>query len=477
MAFPKNGIAKETLFETLNDMKANDLPWKSGKVLAYTYDPGPETYSIVQEAYLSFLTENALDPTSFPSAQKLEVDVVHILRELLRGDDNVVGNCTFGGTESIMCAVKTARDWARANRPEIDVPEMVLSKTAHAAFHKAAHYLGIKLVLVSFDPVTFEADVDEMRAAITPNTILLVGSSPGYAHGVIDPISEIAALAKEHDLLCHVDCCVGGIHLSIARRMGDATIPDFDFSLPGVTSISVDMHKFGYAPKNVSTILYRSKELRRYQLFASRKTTSYAIINPTVLSAKSTGPLAGAWTILHYLGESGYQEMVRTVNEATRKLVNGINAIEGLRVLGNPAMCMFSFTSDELNIYEVGDAMHDRGWYVQPQFTTDHSPANLHITIDNASAEHVDAILEDLKGAVDDVRALENPIDAEVVRAQVHGLLESFGDDAADQLSALAGLEGTEVPEHTAMINTVMDALPNDLTESLLTDFMNDLYA
>ncbi|MCH7960305.1 MAG: DegT/DnrJ/EryC1/StrS family aminotransferase, partial [Candidatus Hydrogenedentes bacterium] len=184
MSFPKSGIPKETLFETLKSMKANDLPWKSGKVLAYTYDPGEETSRVVQEAYLSFLTENALDPTTFPSTQRLEVEIVHILRDLLRGDDEVVGNCTFGGTESIMCAVKTARDWARANRPEIDEPEMLLSKTAHAAFHKAAAYLGIKVVMVSFDPVTFEANVEEMRAAITPNTILIVGSAPGYAHGV-----------------------------------------------------------------------------------------------------------------------------------------------------------------------------------------------------------------------------------------------------------------------------------------------------
>ena len=475
MSLPPNGMEKTALLEMVESLKERDLPWKSGRVLAYTYDPGDEIANVVKQAYLSFITENALDPTSFPSAQKLETGVVHILRDILRGDDDVVGNCTFGGTESIICAVKTARDWARANKPEITEPEMVLSRTAHPAFHKAAHYLGIKLVIVEFDPESYVADVDAMAKAITPNTILLVGSAPSYAHGVIDPIEAIAGLALDHGILCHVDCCVGGIHLSIMRRMGES-VPNFDFSVPGVTSISVDMHKFGYAPKNVSTVLYRNKDLRRYQIYSNRQTTSYAIINPTVLSAKSAGPLAGAYAILHLLGESGYREMVSTVQQATTKLLEGIQQIDGLRILGSPAMCMFAIASDQFNIYQLADAMHDRGWFLHSQFTTGESPPNLHITIDHASAAHVDEILTALQESVAETKALENPLDPEMVRQQVTMLLESFGEDAAEQLNAMAGLEGTELPEHTAMINTLMDCLPNELCEQLLGDFMNDLY-
>lgn len=475
-AFPKQGKAKETVFRELAAMKGDDAPWKSGRVLAYTYDPGNEVSEVVHDAYMSYLTENGLDPTAFPSTQKLDTEIIAMLRDLLRGDEKVVGNCTSGGTESIMCAMKAARDWSHTHRPEITRPEIIFASTAHPAFYKACAYLCIEAVPTPFDSVTFEADVEAMRAAITQNTILLVGSAPGYAQGVIDPVEQIAALAQEKDLLCHVDACVGGIQLPVMRRMGGFDLPNFDFSVAGVTSISVDMHKYGYAPKNVSSVLYRSKELRRHQIFACRRTTIYALINPTVLSSKSAGPLAGAWAILNFLGEDGYQRLYGEVMKATAVFVDGINAIEGLRVLGVPQMCLFSFTSDTFNIFELADRMRDKGWYLQPQFSTDLSPANLHITMDTAAVPHVNALLKDLKLSVEELKQSPNPIDVSMVRDQVRGLLESLGDDALDALRELAGLQGSEVPEHMAMINTVMDALPDAMAEEILTDFMNDLY-
>jgi sphinganine-1-phosphate aldolase len=232
-----------------------------------------------------------------------------MVAHLLQGDEQVAGNVTSGGTESILLAVKTARDYARAHRPHITQPELVLSRTAHAAFHKAAHYLGVKPVVVGFDPVTFQADVDAMAAAITPKTILLVASAPCYSPGRDrSQSSAIATLAQaQRGLLCHVDACVGGIHLSFLRKLGRAPLPAFDFSVPGVTSLSVDMHKYGYAAKGASVILYRERSLRRYQIFSSTDTTAYTIINPTALSSRSGGPLAGAWAILNYLGEDGLQ--------------------------------------------------------------------------------------------------------------------------------------------------------------------------
>lgn len=475
-AFPAEGKTKEAIYQELAALKGDDAPWKSGRVLAFTYDPGDEISEVVHNAYMSYLTENGLDPTTFPSTQRLDSEIIAMLRDLLRGDENVVGNCTSGGTESIMCAVKAARDWSRKHRPEIAQPEIIFPSTAHPAFYKACAYLGVDAVPTAFDSVSFEADVKAMRLAVTANTILLVGSAPGYAQGVIDPIEEIAALAQEKELLCHVDACVGGIQLPVMRRMGGFDLPNFDFSLPGVTSISVDMHKYGYAPKNVSSVLYRSKELRRYQIFACRRTTIYALINPTVLSSKSAGPLAGAWAILNFLGEKGYQKLYGEVMKASNAFVEGINAIDGLRVLGVPQMCLFSFTSDEFNIFELGDLMHDKGWYLQPQFSTPLSPANLHITMDSAAVPHVDAVLRDLKISVEELKQSPNPIDAAMVREQVHGILESLGDGAVDALRELAGFEGSEVPDHLAMINTMMDALPDELAEEILTDFMNDLY-
>jgi len=475
-AIPSQGMPKEDIFAALREFKECDLPWKSGRVLAYTYDPGDDSLAVATEAYVMFITENGLDPTTFPSMHRLETDVIHMLRDLLRGGEAVVGNCTSGGTESNLCAVKAARDWNRTHRPHITQPELILPRTAHPSFHKACLYFGVKPVITGFDPDSFQADVGAMRAAITPNTILLVASAPGYAQGVVDPITEIGQLALEKNLLFHVDGCVGGIPLSLYRRMGEYRGPDFDFSVPGVSSISADMHKFGYAPKNVSSILYRDKDLRKHSIFACRATTTYALINTTVLSTKSGGPLAGAWTLMHYLGESGYRAILGPVMQATQRLVDGVNAVPGLRVLGNPDMSMFSFTSDEFNIFQLADEMRDRGWYVQPQFSTDQSPANLHVTITRATVQHVEAFIGDVASAAQAVKASTTPISLPGVRLQVRELLASLGPAAADQLRAMAGMTGTDVPQHMALINSVMDALPDAAAEQLLTEFLNDLY-
>ncbi len=374
MSLRSTGLSREDVLSTLESFRANDLPWRSGKVLGFTYDPGKEIEETTKAAYLSYLSENALDPTSFPSIVHMEREVVRTVIDLLQGDANAVGNFTFGGTESILLAVKTARDYARAHRPEITQPEMILPITAHAAFHKAAAYFDVKPISTAVDHDTFEASVDAMRAAITPNTILLVGSAPGYAQGVIDPIPQIAALAQEKGLLCHVDGCVGGFHFAIMRRMGPYTGPAYDFSVPGVTSISTDLHKYGYAPKGASVIMYRSKDLRRHQIFACARTTTYALINATIMSTKSGGPVAAAWATLNHIGEDGYRKIITGVMETTRQMKAGVAAIPGLKLLGDAQMCMFSFTSDEFNIFHIADAMKPRGWYVQPQFSTEDFP-------------------------------------------------------------------------------------------------------
>lgn len=475
MPIPEKGRSKEEVFAELERMKARDLDWKSGRVWAYVYDPGGEAMEVVNRAYLMYLVENALDPTVFPSLLRLEREVVRMLADLLRGDEQVVGNVTTGGTESILLAVKTARDWARAQRPEVTAPEMVLPMTAHGSFHKAAHYFGVKPVAVPFDPQTFRADVDAMRAAITDNTILLVASAPCYSQGVIDPIEEIGALAQEKGLLFHVDACVGGIHLSFMRQLG-YPVPDFDFAVPGVTSISVDMHKYGYAAKGCSAILYRDKDLRRYQIFACTETTAYTLVNPTVLSTRSGAPLAGAWAILNYLGQEGYREIVRTVQEATRRLIEGINAIDELRVLGEPDMCMFSFASDTLNVFQLADEMRRRGWYLQPQFSTPLSPRNLHVSVNYGTAPKVDGLLEDLREAVEVVKGLP-PLDTEFIRSTVSFLLTEGTPEAMAQLAEMGGIRGTELPEDMALVNEVLDALPPEVVDELLVDYFNELYA
>jgi len=474
MHIPKNGLAKEEVFATLQAYKTYDLDWKSGKVWAYVYDPGDETMDVIHQAYAMFLTENGLDPSVFPSMLKLETDVVRMVADLLQGDENVVGHATSGGTESILLAVKTARDKARLEHPEITAPEMVLPKTAHAAFHKAAHYLGVKPVVTPFDPRSFRAEVSAMREAITENTIMLVASAPCYSQGVIDPIAEIGALAQEKGLLFHVDGCVGGIHLSFMRKMG-YELPAFDFSVRGVTSISADMHKYGYAAKGCSTVLYRDKSLRRYQIFACTDTTAYTLINPTVLSSKSGGPIAGAWAALNFLGEAGYERIVRQVQETTRYLVDGINAIDGLSVLGTPDMCMFSFASDVINVYQLADVMKKRGWYLQGQFSTAHSPRNLHISVNYGTTAKAGAMLKDLRECVEIVKR-GKPLDSDYIRREVGRLLANPSPEAFASLAALAGIQGSELPDEMATINEVLDAMPDELANVMLIDYFNELY-
>ena len=475
MHIPQTGLSKQEILATLQAFKGRDMDWKAGKVWCYVYSPGEDPAEVTREAYMSYLSENGLDPSVLPSMLKVETDVVRAVINLLRGDANAVGHLTSGGTESIMLAVKTARDMARALKPHIKEPEMVLPKTAHAAFHKAAHYLSVKPVIVDIDPATFKVRAADMEKAITENTILLVASAPSYSQGVIDPITEIGRIAQARDLPFHVDACVGGIHLSFMRKLG-YELPDFDFTVAGVTSISTDLHKYGYAAKGCSAIMYRNRDIRRFQIFACTDTTGYTLINPTMLSSKTGGPMAGAWAVLNFLGEEGYMRIVKDVQDATQKLIAGVNAIPELRVLGQPAMCMFSFKSDALNVYQLADEMGKRGWYIQGQFSTPLTPRNLHLSVNQGTIRNVEALLADLRECVEIVKQTP-PVDRDNIRAMVDFALQSPDPVAAfGQLAASAGLAGTDLPTEMAFINEVLDALPDEVCNMFLINFFNDLY-
>ncbi len=476
MRVPEKGMPKEEIFKTLESYKGKDLDWKSGRVLGYIYYPGQKAHDVIDEAYTMFLTENALDPTTFPSTLRLENEVVGMTANLLQGDQQVVGNFTSGGTESLILAVKTARDYARATKPNIKAPEVVMPVTAHASFYKAAHYLDVKPVVTPVHDDSFLADVGAMRAAITDDTILLVGSAPGYAHGVVDPISEIAELALENNLLCHVDGCVGGIHLAYMRKLG-YPVPQFDFSVPGVTSISADLHKYGYAAKGASVILYKNKELRKHQIFACSRWTGYTVINAAVTSSKTAGPMAAAWAVMNYLGDEGYMEIVREVMEATRLVIDGINRIDGLTVLGEPNMCMFSFasTSKNINVYRLADALKNKGWYVQPQFARANSPANLHISMNRSTVDQAEAFLKDLQQTIEALKQEEISDEARKLHAELDKLSIKFDDQTFLKLTEMAGVTGTELPDKMETINQIMEVLPYDVSEWILIEYLNNL--
>ncbi|MCX7783752.1 MAG: aspartate aminotransferase family protein [Meiothermus sp.] len=475
MQLPQAGLSKEQVLATLKAYKTRDVPWREGRVMAGIYDPGSAAEEVGKAAYTEFLTENALYPNFFPSLLKLETDTVRIVAGLLQGAPQTVGTLTSGGTESILLAVKAARDWARAHKPHIQVPEMVLCITAHPAFHKAAHYLGFQVRVTPMNPFTFRADVEAMREAISENTILLVGSAPCYSHGVVDPIPEIAALAQEKGILCHVDACVGGIHLSVMRELGYA-VPPFDLSTPGVTSLSTDLHKYGYTAKNVSVILFHNAPLRRFAMFACAHTTGYAVINPTVLSSKSGGPMAGAWATMNFLGLEGYKQIVLEVQQATQCMMAGIAAIPELEVLGQPDMCMFAFKSDSLSVFELDDAMAARGWFLQPQFSAGGGPANLHISVNRSNVTHVEEFLAALRESVAEVKDQGSMEDVEQLKHQVMQLLQNPGPDTFAQIAALAGITPGQMPTGFARINTVLDMLPDEMVDFLLIEYLNSLY-
>jgi sphinganine-1-phosphate aldolase len=478
---PKNGMTKGDILATLESYKADDIDWRSGRAWAYVYDPGPEAEEVIKGAFNLFMSENALDFTAFPSMRRLEQEVVRMAANHLSGSAEVVGNFTSGGTESIILAVKTARDWARATRPEITRPEIVLPITAHAAFHKACHYLDVEKVLVPVDETTFAADVEATRAAITPNTVMLVGSAISYAHGVVDPIPELAALAAERGLLMHVDGCMGGFMLPYFKRLG-CEIPDFDFAVPGVTSISMDLHKYAFAAKGASVVLYRDKALREHQIYACANWTGYTIVNPTVQSTKSGGPLAGAWAALHFIGDDGYLEMARQALEGTRRIAAAVEANPDLRLLGRPDMNLIAFTSDTVNVFEVIDDLNARGWFVHPQLGYRSSKENIHISVNPACVKWIDELIADLDEVVAAVRARgaakggEDPTIAALKQAL--GQMDTSRIDPAlfGQMLAMAGIQGAELPERMAEINDLLNALPVNLKEALLKTFVNDLF-
>jgi glutamate/tyrosine decarboxylase-like PLP-dependent enzyme len=476
MRIPEKGLSRAEVFERLESYRGGDMPWRDGRTWAYIYDPGREAESVIKEAFASYLTENGLDPTVFPSALRMENEVIDMAASHLNGDADVTGSFTSGGTESIILAVKAARDRAREHRPEITEPEIVLPETAHAAFQKACHYLGVRPVMVPVDPTSFRADVDAVRGAITPNTILLVGSAVSYAQGVVDPIRELGALALEHDLLLHVDGCMGGFLLQYFRRLG-APVPEYDFRVPGVTSISMDLHKYAFAAKGASTILYRSKDLRKYQMYACSNWSGYTVINPTVQSTKSAGPIAASWAALHFIGDEGYLDIARRVHGATQKIVSGIDAMPDLRVLGRPDMNLMSFTSDTVSVFHVIDEMKERGWYVQPQLAYGSSPENIHLSINPESVRWVDEMLDDLRACTEKAKGMPSGELAAKIR-------EAFGntdprdlDESVFQgMLGMAGVEGTELPGRMAEINEVLNALPVPLRERLLVEYLNELF-
>ncbi|MFE6890523.1 pyridoxal phosphate-dependent decarboxylase family protein [Streptomyces sp. NPDC057694] len=470
----------DAILERLAELRAGDLPTRGGRTMAYVYDSGlGGLEELAAAAQAAFAGVNGLDMTAFPSVVELENDLVRRATALLGGG---AGTFTSGGTESCLLAVLTARQHARRTRG-VTRPELVLPDTAHAAFHKAAELFGLDVVTVPVDPATFKVRPADVAAAITEHTALVVVSAPSYAHGVIDPVAEVAALAAERGVLCHVDACIGGWYLGHLRRAADAPdIPDFGLTVPGVTSLSVDLHKYGYAAKGASLLLFEDAELRRHGWFAHASWPGYPVVNSTLQGTKSAGPLAAAWAVTERVGTDGYTALSTRVHRTTRELADGVGGIDGLRLLARPEASLIAVASDdpEVDVFVVADEMRESGWYLQPQPAFGSSPANLHLTVTAAvaDAETVRLLLDELDKAVGRARAA-GPVrvDPAIVEAAASLDPDALTPDEVEIALALAGVgEGGALPQRMAPVLAVLQALPPKLSERLLPEVIGRLY-
>jgi len=472
----------DEILAELRQRQAGDLPVVGGTTLAYVYDSGlTEVDRASRTAVADYAGSNGLDPTAFPSLLAMENEVVGFAADLVQAPEEAVGSVTSGGTESVLLAVQTARD----ARPEISRPRMVLPATAHPAFHKAAHYFGVEpdFVAVGAD---FRADPAAVAAAIGPDTVLVVASAPSYAHGVVDPVAEMAAAAADRGVRCHVDACIGGWVLPFAAESGRSLSP-WDFRVPGVTSISVDLHKYGYTPKGVSVLLHRSSALRQPQFFASARWPGYTMLNSTLQSTKSGGPLAGAWTAIRLIGRDGYRRLASEVFSATDQIVAGLATIDQLSVVAHPDATLVAIaTGDTCDPFTITDELANHGWFVQPQMSfsgpgLDTGPT-IHLSVSAATLPRVGDFLTAVRAAV--AAAVERgPVAVDPGVLAVVGQLDpgSMDPETFGQLLAGTGLVsvddagGLRLPEQMAPINALLDAVPSAVRETLMTAFLDQL--
>jgi len=410
---PKKGISREELFERMSEFRAKDADWRKARTWSLVYYAREDILELAKSAYLNFFSENGLNPMAFGSLRNFENEVLSMVADILNGGESAVGSMTSGGTESILLAVKTARDWALSKNPGMKDLEIILPISAHPAFEKACHYFQVKPVHIPLDK-DFRADIDSARKAVNKNTIMLIGSAPCYPYGVIDPIPELAQIALEHNFLFHTDACLGGFMLPFMKKLGYSVIP-FDFTVPGVTSISADIHKYGYSAKGASCVIYRSAELRKHQFYVYADWPGGVYASPSMTGTRPGGAIASAWAVINYLGEEGYLKLVEETMKIAEQLIQGINQMPGLAVMGKPDMSVFAFGSDKLNMFELGDLMEQRRW----QLDRLQNPPALHLIVTPNHSKVVKEFLEDLKSLAEQL--------TQKGKAEVSGMAAIYG--------------------------------------------------
>ncbi|MCP4688498.1 MAG: aminotransferase class V-fold PLP-dependent enzyme [Desulfobacterales bacterium] len=421
---PEAGRDKEEIIREMEALKEREeARWRDGYASGAVYSGDEEHVDFLNRVYAISSQTNPLHSDLWPSITKFEAEVTAMTANMLGADkigadagpeDQICGVVSSGGTESILLAMKTHRDRARELKG-VTAPEMIVPTTVHAAFDKASQYFNIKMIKIPVGP-DFRADVAETAKAVNENTVVIAGSAPSFPHGVIDPIEELSELARKADVGFHTDACLGGFILPWAEKLG-YDVPPFDFRLPGVTSMSADTHKYGYAAKGSSVVLYRGPGIRRHQFYITTDWPGGIYFSPTFAGSRAGAMIASAWASMTALGERGYMECARRILETASFIKKGIREIPGLYILGEPLWDV-AFASDEFNIYKVMHHMAGKNWSLNGL----QSPPAVHIctTLRHTSPGVAERFLDDLKEAVAHVRA--NPEASEGELGALYGL-------------------------------------------------------
>ena len=416
VSFPSEGRRPEEILRELEERRGEDIRWKNGKVWSLVYYLNNEHNNLLQKAYTSYFSENYLNAFAFPSLKKMESEVLSITAQMLH-NPQAVGTMSSGGTESIILAMFTYREWALHKYKNRKKKKILAPATVHPAFEKAAHLLDLELVRVPLDD-HFRMDARALQKFLDKDCLVVVCGAPSYPYGIIDPVEDIARVAQENNLPLHVDACVGGFILPWAEKLGYWEEP-WDFRVPGVTSISLDIHKFGFSAKGASLIMYRSMDYLRNQFFISTEFRGGVYVSPTILGTRPGGAIAAAWSTIQHLGQKGYMENTRRLIEGKNRLRDFFHSIPELEVLGNPKINLLAYRTknNKPDIFVIADYLEEKGWLVDRQ----QLPPCIHLTILPSNLPAIDAYKEDVRAALD--YALANPQAEAKGNAALYGMM------------------------------------------------------
>ncbi|XP_063814863.1 sphingosine-1-phosphate lyase 1 [Pseudophryne corroboree] len=449
-ALPHTGLKQEQVMEKLKEYSAlGEVSWEQGKVSGAVYSGDERLTQLFVKVYEEFAWSNPLHPDIFPGVRKMEAEVVRMACTLFNGGPDTCGAVTSGGTESILMACKAYRDLALENG--IKHPEIIAPVSAHAAFDKAAHYFGMKMVHIPLCKKTMKVDVKAMRRAISKNTVMLVCSAPQFPHGVIDPIEDVAKLALKYQIPFHVDACLGGFLIVFMEKAG-FPLPPFDFRVKGVTSISADTHKYGYAPKGSSVILYRNKDYRKYQFFVTSDWPGGLYASPSIAGSRPGGIIAACWATMMHIGENGYVEATKNIINTAQLIRKELQKIKEIFIFGNPEVSVIALGSDVFDIYRLSNSLTAKGW----NLNTLQFPSSIHIclTLLHTKPGIAQSFVKDVQDSVSEI--MKNPGAKTTGVGAIYGMAQTIPDRSMVTDISKAFLDClylTEMPSSTKQIN------------------------